>query len=99
MPAIFWFIAIACVLLVILLAVCNLGAFVLSLRAGRAPPYGALVRGLLVLFAFFVLPRFLPYPLLNWAVLATVLLWELAVWGLRRWPSKQRRSVHASINH
>lgn len=74
----FWLVAYACVFLAVLFAVCNFGVFVLNWRAGQVAAYTPVARAVLGLTTVFVLPRILPYPLLFFGMLVSLLIWECA---------------------
>jgi hypothetical protein len=78
MPPLLWLVAAACIFVVVLLAVCHLGAFVLSWRAGVAPSYAPVVRAVFGLTTVFVVPRVLPDPALYFGLLFVFVVWELA---------------------
>ena len=66
-----------------LMGIANVGAFVLTRRAGLNPPRALLVRGVLLLAVSFVFPRILPGLVLWTGVIVVLLLWEVSLW-LRR---------------
>ena len=102
MPPIFWLIVVACTILLALLAVCNLGVFVLNLRAKRNPPYGRLALGVLELTVLFVLPRVLPDSLgrllVCFGAVAGLFVWESVAWIRRRQYRSERVKVTPPIN-
>jgi hypothetical protein len=79
----FWLVVAICYLGIVLLGVVNIGAFILRYRAGRNPPRAQLVRGVMILGVFLLFPRILSVPWLWTAVLAAVLVWEVATWFSR----------------
>ena len=66
-----------------LMGIANVGAFVLTRRAGLNPPRTLLVRGVLLLAVSFVFPRILPGLVLWTGVIVVLLLGEVSLW-LRR---------------
>jgi hypothetical protein len=92
MAPLLWLIAAACIFVVVLIAICNLGAFVLSWRAKVALSYWPVVRAVFGLTTVFVVPRLSTSLALYFGMLFVFVVWELAAWW-RRAGNRGERTV------
>jgi hypothetical protein len=73
----FWLLVLASAAAAPLIGIANVGAFVLTRRAGLQSPRSHLVRGVLLLAAVFVFPRILPGFALWFGLIVVLLSWEV----------------------